>query len=168
MRGNVDALSRVALGAAGGFAGTMVLQALMAAGQKWRPDTLPPLRQDPSEFLVERAEDHLPEAVRGRIPDAVETGAARALAVGYGLAFGALYAAFRPRGGNPLLEGAALGVACWAVGYAGWLPALGLMPPVWRQRAQQAVAPAAEHVAYGVATVVAYNWLRRRAGQMTA
>jgi hypothetical protein len=118
--------------------------------------------------MVERAEARLPGAVRERIPGAVETGASRALAVGYGLAFGALYAAARPRGGNPWLEGAALGVACWAVGYPGWLPALGLMPPVWRQRAPQAVAPAVEHVAYGVATVAAYNWLRCRAGQMTA
>jgi hypothetical protein len=59
-----------------------------------------------------------------------------------------------------LLEGPALGVACWAVGYPGWLPTLRLMPPVLRKRAQQAVAPVAEHVDYGVATVVAYNWLR--------
>jgi hypothetical protein len=67
-----------------------------------------------------------------------------------------------------LLDGAALGVACWAVEYAGGLPALGLMPPVWRQRAQQVIAPAAEHVAYGVATVAAHDWLRGRAGQLTA
>jgi hypothetical protein len=67
-----------------------------------------------------------------------------------------------------LLDGAVLGGVCWAVGYAGWLPALGLMPPVWRQRAPQVVAPAAEHFAYGMATVAAYNWLSGRLGQTTA
>jgi hypothetical protein len=142
----------------------MVFQAPMAARQKWPRDTLPPLRQDPGEFMVERAEARLSEAVRERIPGAVEAGAARALAVGYGLALGALYAAIRPRGGNPLVGGAALGVACWAAGHAGWLPALRLMPPVWRQKAPQAVAPAAEHIAYGVTTVAAFNWLRRPCG----
>ena len=57
---------------------------------------------------------------------------------------------------------AVLGVACWAAGYMGWLPALGLIPPVWQQEAPQAVAPVAEHVAYGMATVAAYDWLRVR------
>ena len=41
-------------------------------------------------------------------------------------------------------------------------PALGLMPPVWRQQAPQAIAPAAEHIVYGMATVGAYDWLRER------
>lgn len=159
MTGNAGFLPRAVLGAAGGLAGTLVLQALMAAGQKWRPDTLPPLRQDPGEFMVERAEARFPDAVREQIPDSVKAGAALALAAGYGLAFGALYAAVRPRGGNPLRDGPVLGVACWAVGYAGWLPAMGLMPPVWRQKPPQVVAPAAEHVAYGVTTVAAFNWL---------
>jgi hypothetical protein len=39
----------------------------------------------------------------------------------------------RPRGGSALLDGALLDIASWAAGYLGWLPALGLMPPVWRQ-----------------------------------
>ncbi len=51
MHSQPDFLDRIALGAAGDFAGTLVLQALMAAGQKWRPDTLPPLRQDPGESM---------------------------------------------------------------------------------------------------------------------
>jgi hypothetical protein len=61
-------------------------------------------------------------------------------------------------GGDRFLTRAALGAA----GYLGWLPALGLMPPVWEQEAPQAVVPAAEHLVYGVVTVAAYNWLRAR------
>jgi hypothetical protein len=56
MTGHSDILTEVALGAAGDFAGAMVLQTMMAAGRRWRPATLPPLRQGPGEFLVKRAE----------------------------------------------------------------------------------------------------------------
>ena len=36
-------LERIALGAAGGFAGTLTLQALLRASQKWMPSAAPPL-----------------------------------------------------------------------------------------------------------------------------
>lgn len=157
-------LTRAALGAAGGFAGTLAIQALMGISRRWLPEALPPLREDPGEFMVRQAERALPESARERIPEAAETAAAGMLAMGYGLTFGALYAAIRPRGGSPLADGLALGAACWAAGYLGWLPALGLLPPIWRQRATEAVAPAAEHLVYGMTTVAAYDWLRRRVG----
>lgn len=153
---------RLAFGAASGLAGTLVLQALMAAHKKAGPGTLPPIRQDPGPFMVEHAEAALPGRARRAIPDWAETAASRGLAVGYGLTFGALYAAIRPRGGAILSEGVALGLATWAAGYLGWLPAAGLMPPVAEQEPAQAVLPAVEHAAYGVATVAAYDWLRRR------
>jgi len=156
--------TRLALGAAGGFAGTLALQGLMTAAGKAMPQTTPPIRQDLGGFMVEKAESVPPDAARGRVPDAVESAAAGALAVGYGLAFGSLYGALRPRGGNSLTDGAILGVACWAAGYAGWLPALGLMPPVWRQKLPQSVAPVVEHVGFGIVTVAAYKWLRERMG----
>jgi hypothetical protein len=157
-------LARVALGAAGGLAGTLAIQALMAAGRRWLPSTLPPLRTEPGSFMVERAERALPRAMRGRIPDRAEEAAAGALGLGYGLTFGACYAAVRPGGGDRFVDGPVLGAACWAAGYLGWLPALGLMPPVWKQEAPQVIGPAAEHLAYGVATVATYDWLRRRTG----
>lgn len=160
MHDRPDLLKRIALGAAGGFAGTLAIQALLTASRKWLPSTLPPLRQDPGEFMVEKAETLLPESVRERIPDALETAASQALAAGYGVTFGALYAALRPQSESLLLDGLVLGMAAWAAGYLGWLPALGLMPPVWQQQAPQALAPAAEHLAYGVTAVAAYDWLR--------
>jgi hypothetical protein len=153
---------RLLLGAIGGFAGTLAIHAVLTARLKWLPHTAPPIRQDPGEFMVETAEAALPAPVRRRIPPVVETGVARLLAVGYGLTFGALYAFFRPTGGPPLADGVILGGATWAAGYAGWLPVLGLMPPVWRQPASQAIAPIAEHVLYGIVAVAAYDWLRQR------
>jgi hypothetical protein len=157
-----DWLKRIVLGAAGGIAGTLAIQALLTANQKWLPSTVPPIRQDPGEFMVEKGKDVLPDPVRQRIPQEVETGASRLLAVGYGLTFGALYTLLRPQGGPPFADGTLLGLANWATGYLGWMPAVGLMPPIWRQKAPQALAPIAEHALYGMATVATYNWLRKR------
>jgi hypothetical protein len=162
IRSRSDWRKRIILGAAGGFIGTLAIQALLTASQKWAPNTVPPLRQDPGEFMVKTGEEALPETVRQRIPQVVETGAARMLAIGYGLTFGSLYTLLRPQGGSPLVDGVILGIANWATGYLGWLPALGLMPPVWQQKAPQAMAPIAEHALYGMVTVAMYDWLRER------
>lgn len=157
-----DWLKQLALGAASGVAGTLAVQALLTASQKWLPSTVSPIRQDPGEFMVEKAAETLPEPVRQHVPEGVETSLARLLALGYGMTFGVLYALCRPTGGAPLVDGLLLGSANWATGYLGWLPAAGLMPPVWRQSAPQAIMPMAAHVLYGVATVATYRWLRQR------
>jgi hypothetical protein len=157
-----DWRQRIVLGAAGGFVGTLAIQALLTASQKWLPNTVSPIRQDPGEFMVETGKEALPTPVRQRIPQMVERGAARALAIGYGLTLGGLYALLRPQGSSLLVNGVILGIATWAAGYLGWLPALGLMPPVWQQKAPQAIAPIAEHALYGMATVATYDWLRAR------
>jgi hypothetical protein len=120
------------------------------------------MRQNPGELMVETGKEALPEPVRQRLPPVVETGAAQMLAVGYGVTFGALYALLRPTGGAAVVDGVGLGIATWATGYLGWLPATGLMPPVWRQSAPQAIVPVAEHALYGIATVAVYDWLRAR------
>jgi hypothetical protein len=159
MHRHSEFLKRACLGAAGGLLGTAAIQAVMAATKKWVPEAAPPMRQNPGEFMVERAERVLPGSVRRQIPEAVETAAAQGLGVGYGVAFGALYAALRPRGGSALVDGAVLGAVCWAAGYLGWLPALGLTPPVGEQTGPQVAGPVVDHLAYGVATVAAFDWL---------
>ena len=57
---------------------------------------------------METVEEALPVAVRERIPDVVESGAAKLLVLGYGLTFGVLYAVYRPDGGDPLRDGSTL------------------------------------------------------------
>jgi hypothetical protein len=152
-------LKRAALGAAAGFAGTMALQLLRSASARWRPESLPHLREDPGRFMVRAAEQALPSPLRHTIPAAAETAAAQSLALGYGLAFGAAYVLLRPEGGPRLADGVALGLAAWAAGYLGWLPALDLMEPVWQQEAEEALAPAVRHALYGLTTVAAYDLL---------
>lgn len=159
MSGN-NLLERVALGAIGGFVGTFAIQAMLAASKKWAPALLPPLREEPGQFMVETAEAALPDTVRDQVPEAVESAAARMLGIGYGVTFGALYGALRSESPSILSDGVVLGTVTWAAGYLGWLPALNLMPPVWKQSLPQAVAPVIEHAVYGVVAVAVSESLR--------
>jgi hypothetical protein len=152
---------RTGIGAVAGLAGTFVIQGLLAASQKWAPQSLPPIKQDPGEFMVEKAEKHLPDKVRQKIPEELEKAAAKSLALGYGTTFGALYAISRPETKNWLLEGTALGLVAWGAGYLGWLPATGLMPPLTKQEPEQIVGPILSHLLFGIATVGLYRFLRR-------
>jgi hypothetical protein len=152
-------LKRACLGAAGGFLGTLAIQGLMAATKRWLPQAMPPMRQAPGEFMVDHAEEALPNRIREHVPKAAESAAAQGLGMGYGVAFGALYGLVQPRDGSTLLGGSALGLGCWMAGYHGWLPALGLTPPLHEQTAAQISGPIVDHLAYGIVTAAAYDWL---------
>ena len=95
----------------------------------------------PGRVHGEKAEEQLPDEMREQIPEQLEKAAAKSLAFGYRTAFGALYATSRPETKNLLLEGGALGLAAWGVGYLGWLPATGLMPAVTKQEPRQIAGP---------------------------
>jgi hypothetical protein len=153
-------IEHVALGAAAGCAATFLLQGVRTSEQKLLPETMLPMR-DPGEFMVEQAEELIPEATREQVSATVEKIAGKSLAVGYGMTAGAIYGALRPCPGNLLIDGTALGLGIWAVGYLGWLPALGLMPPVQQQETQQVAGSIVQHVIFGLATVAAnqYQWL---------
>jgi hypothetical protein len=155
---------RLVAGAAAGLAGTFVLQGLLAGSGRWAPATLPPIRRDPAEFMVEQAESALPAARRPALPPAGRAAAEKGLQLGYGMTFGVLYGLVAGAG-SPVLAGVALGLATWAVGYLGWLPAAGLMPPVTRQEPARVAGPIATHVGYGIATGAAYQWLSGRLGR---
>ena len=71
---------------------------------------MPPMREDPGEFMVEQAEELLLEEAREQVPVTLETVAAKSLALGYGMTAGAIYGALRPRTGNLLVDGTALGL----------------------------------------------------------
>jgi hypothetical protein len=160
MNSDMTAL-RTGIGAVAGLAGTLMVQGLLAASQKWAPRSLPPIKRDPGEFLIELTENLLPERVREKIPKELEKAAAKSLALGYGTTFGALFAGFRPQTRSLFVEGTALGLVTWAAGYLGWLPKTGLMPPLTEQEPQQIAGPIISHVLFGIATVGLYRFLRR-------
>jgi len=155
-------IEHVAMGAAAGGAATFLLQGIRTTERRLLPETMPAMREDPGAFMVERAEELLPGETREQVPATVETVAGKSLALGYGMAAGALFAALRPRPGDLLVHGAVLGLGVWAVGYLGWLPALRLMPPVQHQETEEVAGPIVQHVIFGLATVAAYKWLHDR------
>jgi hypothetical protein len=142
---------RALLGAAAGFGATLVLHQVMAASAKLIPDSKPPMKQDPGKFM----------AAKANVPAKLEPAAAKSLQLGYGVTAGALYGAARKRITSPILEGAILGIAVWAVGYLGWLPAADLMPPITQHSPKQIAVPIANHIVFGLAVATAFDGLLR-------
>jgi hypothetical protein len=149
-------------GALAGFAGTALLQGLVIGAKYLFPQADAPETEDPASFMLWQVEKRLPQKLWMSIPPTAETAAGYALSFGYGATFGALYGALRPQKGCTWVDGVIVGTACWAVGYLGWLPAAKLMPPVWRQTPTQIAGPVIEHLAFGIATVAAYELITRR------
>lgn len=162
MTTDTDAFGRLLRGAAAGFAGTLALQVMRTASSKALPATMPPIRQDPGDFMVQKAEALLPEAARARIPSLVEASAAKGIAAGYGLTAGAVYGLLRREDGDVLVDGVLLGLGTWAAGYLGWLPALGLMPPIRQQEIPEAAGPVVRHAVFGIVTAAVFRTLGRR------
>ncbi len=152
-------LRNIVTAAAAGAAGTLAIHLVHSANQKWLPQTMPPQREEPGHYIVHKAEDALPAPARESVTEKMEHAAAAALSFGYGSTWPALYAAVREEP-NVWLDGAALGVGVWAIGYLGWLPSLGLMPPVRKHTATQVVNSIAQHALYGILTVSAWKKLR--------
>jgi len=158
-----DLWIRIGLGATAGLAGTCALQLIRKANEKWIPEGSPPMQGDPAGFMLRRTKESFPERVREKIPRSAEQALMKLLPLGYGMSFGALYATARPTIRREAGEGVLLGLICWAVGFLGWLPKTGLMPPIWEHKPKQIVRPIVEHALYGVATVEGYRWLKRLA-----
>jgi hypothetical protein len=148
------------IGAAGGLVGTAAIWLAQSATRKWVPQATEPMRLEPGEFIVHRAHKVMPASTWKYLPHTAEKASAMGLSFCYGATFGALYGALRPRGGSPWLDGTVLGILCWAAGYLGWLPATGLMPPIWKHKPAQIAGPVVQHAIYGAAAVGAYDLIK--------
>ncbi|HEV2720276.1 MAG TPA: hypothetical protein VG323_09690 [Thermoanaerobaculia bacterium] len=142
---------RLALGAVAGAAATFVMQGMMMASKKYLPESKPPMKKDPGEFMVEKV----------GLPDSLKPLGANTLRLGYGMTSGAIYAALRPRRSMPLFDGALLGLGVWAVGYLGWLPATELTEHISEHEPKQIIVPIVQHAIFGVAVAAAYDGLMR-------
>ncbi len=136
----------------GGLVGTAALEKAMGLSQKLpEPLQMPETHRDPGDYVVTRVEELAGSSLTPRAH-------ARAVAAVhwlYGLAWtGALAAVARPlkmhRLVNAALAGAAMGAICWAGGYLGWLPRLGLSKPVARERPTKTAAAIVGHILYGL------------------
>lgn len=138
--GNVLAMTR---GAAGGLVATVAMSGFMRAAQAaGLLDRLPP------RIIVDDAVDR---AGAEETPAAARSIAATLAHVGYGMGCGALYAVGRRRIGlrRSGLGGAAFGTLVWLVSYAGWLPALDILPPPTKDRPRRQLGMIAAHWVYG-------------------
>ncbi|GLK14590.1 hypothetical protein GCM10017600_80020 [Streptosporangium carneum] len=83
---------------------------------------------------------------------------------GFGGVCGALFALPWEGRRAPLTVGVGYGLAIWLVSYQGWVPALGILPPISSDRPGRPVVMAAGHVVYGVVLALAVNGLNAALG----
>jgi uncharacterized membrane protein YagU involved in acid resistance len=87
----------------------------------------------------------------------------------YGAAVGAGYSLAEPMISLPRgLQGPAYGMLVWAASYAGWLPAIGTLPPPQRRPEGRNLLLIAAHLVWGAATEVVHDALAEKGRDATA
>jgi hypothetical protein len=143
MGGLVSAVTRrLVAGGVAGLLATLVMSAFMEWARRsgW-------LREHPPEEITERALQQAGASVSVSVKDTTATAAHLAFGVGAGAAYGLLPASRHRR--LRAVAGVGYGLGIWAVSYAGWAPALRLMPSPIEDRTESQAAIVASHVLYG-------------------
>jgi hypothetical protein len=145
-------------GALAGLNGAACMSGLrMAAHRVGLIDRMPP--QVLEEWLMSRTR------VGRRLDDATHHVADHVLHLGIGMTGGLLYAAVLSRRGHPLLTGPLLGLAIWAVAFAGLLPRLGATRHPRESRSAENGVNLAAHILYGAVTgLMTEELVRQRRG----
>ncbi|WP_090934002.1 DUF6789 family protein [Nonomuraea jiangxiensis] len=86
--------------------------------------------------------------------------------VGFGSVSGGLFGLMTGGRHAPVPLGAAYGLAIWIGSYAGWVPRLGILPPISRDRPGRQSVLAVGHVVYGAA--LAYTMNRLTSGRRSS
>lgn len=136
-------LAKLEQGASAGALATLPMTAVMIGAQKLGLlGTAPPAK----------ITDDLLDAAN---VDASRTGRSLWTSIahfGFGAGVGALFSMLRP--GRPTLaraalEGCGFATLVWAASYAGWVPALGILPPPQRDRPGRPSSMIAAHLVFG-------------------
>jgi hypothetical protein len=142
-------------GAGAGVAATGAMSVAMFAAQRAGL-----LHKLPPENITEAALDTLDVDRSERTEDALTTASHFA----YGAACGALFGLglpFARRLAPATLTGALFGAAVWAVSYAGWVPAMGILPPPTKDDPRRQGSMLGAHLVFGGVL----GWLLRRSGR---
>lgn len=123
-------------GAAAGLVATAAMSAFLLAAQNRGA-----IRKQPPRIIVESL---LPE-----MTDEQARSAAVGAHFGYGLAGGVIYSIVGRLVPRSAIIGTVFGLAVWAAGYEGWLPALGILPPAHHDRRPRALTMLVAHAIYG-------------------
>lgn len=99
------------------------------------------MKKQPPRMIVETLQPELSSDTTGQLAVAAH--------LGYGSSAGAAYGAVVPHRMRGVATGVAYGIAVWAMGYEGWLPMMGVLPPAHRDKTGRALTMFAAHVVYG-------------------
>jgi hypothetical protein len=130
-------------GAFAGTAATAVMSAVMLAAQRAGLEG-----EQPPEAIVESGLD----AADVERSERTENALASLAHLGFGSSVGAVYALLRrwlDTPGPETLHGVGYGLGVWGVSYLGWVPALGILPPVTRDRRDRQATMLLGHAVYG-------------------
>jgi hypothetical protein len=139
---NDDLMKKAAYGALAGAAVVLAVHGARGVGKKMGH--------------LQAGESGVQQRLLPNLPKPVESAGAAALQFAYGSTGSAIYTALRSDTAIAM-DGAALGVAIWAAGRLGWLPAAGLTPK--GEKPARVAASLAQHLLFGIATVGAYHKL---------
>ena len=146
---------KLGFGLVGGLVGTVMMQQMMKVAGRLPERVRPPMpTSDPGDVMV-----HKTENVVGALPRRMRKIAVQGMHFGYGalgpLALAAISGAIGARStGKTVMAGTLLGALVWAAGYAGWLPALDLVPPVHKVPLTRSASGLMGHLAYGALAVL--------------
>ena len=150
---------RAVAGGLAGTAATMAMSAWQAAGQLSGP-----YGEQPPKRLVRVVAHKLGRPARRHGP--VIWPVTAAVHLGFGAACGAMYAMVLRR--STVVRGTSFGLLVWAASYAGWIPAMGVLPPPHRDNPRRVWTMLIGHVIYGSvlgALVARRNPSTRRGGR---
>lgn len=153
-RGIGSALEEAVSGGVAGVLATLAMSLVMLAAQR-----LGLMGMQPPERIVERGM----RAV-GHRPDGEEVDVAAAVAhLGFGTACGAIYGvlAVRTTSASWWL-GVPFALLVWLVSYAGWIPALRILPAPPDDRLGRAWSMFVAHLVYGAVLGLAWRTIARR------
>lgn len=140
-----NTLRSAARGAAAGAIATIPMSAVMLASER-----LGAMGQLPPETITRKA---LAAANREKTSPTVKA-VATAAHFAFGAAAGAAYGAMQSGDDDlplALTKGVGFGLAVYALSYAGWMPALDILPPPQRDREDRQITLVISHVVYGAA-----------------
>jgi hypothetical protein len=151
------AIRGVARGGVGSVVATAVMSIpfLVATSRGWT-DEQPPKR------ISNEALDAVGIDADEPVQNAVATVSHFGYGTSMGAVFGLLYAWRRPPG-PAVLHGIGFAIAVWFASYQGWTPALGLHPPITRDKPDRRIVVLIGHVVYGAVLGAVFNPIGRRA-----
>ncbi|WP_433242830.1 DUF6789 family protein [Streptosporangium sp. CA-135522] len=136
-------------GAVGGVLATAAMSGVMRAGSRAGLMSDQPPKRIARAFLP--GHRHRPKSGEGVLGAITH--------FGFGAACGALFALACGRRRAPVALGVGYGLAIWLVSYEGWVPRLGILPPISGDRPGRPAVMATGHVVYGAALALAVNRL---------